>query len=117
MGESLTRKDAELTEQLHLTRFELSLLVPAANADRPFGERADHGRGRHGVEAGDGHAAAEQVGVDAGARHRGERVRLARTADHDPGLTEAEHRTGMLREPVEHDARIARLLRRRHPCR
>jgi hypothetical protein len=118
MRESLAGKDAQLPEQLHLTRFELSLLVPAPDADRAaHGGPSDHGHGGDGADGGPAHAEADQVRVDARTRHRDELLRLARTADHDPGLAEAEHGARMLREPVEHDTRIARLLGRRHPCR
>ncbi len=116
--EGLSGKVAELTEQRHLTRFELSVLVPATDTHRPqLGGASDHRRRGHGVKLWVRQAPPDQVGVDARSGHGRELPRIARTAHDDPRLTEAEDRASMLREPVEHNARIARLLGRRHPCR
>ena len=116
--EGLPGKDAELPEQLHLPRFELSLLVPAADADRTtFLRPAQDGRGRDRAEAGRVKAPADQVGMDARSGDRGELARRAGRAHDDPGLVEAEHGARVLRQPVEHHARVAQPLGRRHPCR
>jgi hypothetical protein len=118
VAQRLSREHAELTQQLHVSRFELSLLVPATDAQctallKPCEER----RSGHGAQSGGVKALPDQVGIGAGSGDGDEPARLARRAHHDPGLLEAEHRPRVMRQAIEHDARITQLLGRRHPRR
>ena len=118
MAQGLAREHAELTQQLHFSRFELSLLVPAADAEcTAFLKPLEEGRGRHRAQSGGVQALPDQVGVGTGSGHRDEAGRIARRPHHDPRLIEAEHRAGVMRQPVEDDARISQPLGRRHPRR
>jgi hypothetical protein len=116
--EGLPRERAELTEQLHLSRFELSLLVPATDTERPALLRADlHWRGGHRAESGGVRAPPDQVGVRAGSGHRHEPAPITGSAHHDPRRPEPEHSARVMGQAIENNARIPQPLGRRHPCR
>jgi hypothetical protein len=118
VGEGLPREHAELAEQLHLTGFEVTGLVPAADAHRPAIARlARYGRGRDRAPVRSRQPPPDQVRVYARPRDGDELVRLTRRASDDPCLAEAEHRARMLGKPLEHHVRVAQLLGRWDPCR
>ena len=118
MQQGLSREHAELTQQLHFSRFELSLLVPATDAKCTALLRAsEEGRGGHRAQSRGVPALPDQVRIGARARHRDEAAGAGRGPHHDPRLLEAEHHTRVLREALEHDARITQLLGRWDPRR
>ena len=118
VAQGFSRKHAQLTQQLHFWRFELSLLVPAADAQcTAFLKPGEEGSGGHRTESGGVHSPADQVGIRAGSRDHDEAARVARRAHRDPRLVEPQHGACVADQAVEHHARIAQPLGRRHPCR
>ena len=73
-------------------------------------------RGRETVEVGarGGHPAPDHVRVGAGGGHAGVGALVARRADRDPRLVDAEHGARVLGEPFEDHAGVAEPLRRGH---
>jgi hypothetical protein len=64
--EGLPGEDAELPQQLHLPRFEVSLLVPATDTERPaLLGAAQHRNERDRAQARRVQAAADQIRIDA----------------------------------------------------
>ena len=85
MAQGFAREHAELTQQLHFSRFELSLLVPAADAQcTAFLKPLEEGRGGHRAESGGVQALPDQVGIGTGSGHRDEAAASpgARTTTH-----------------------------------
>ena len=118
MAQRLTGEHPELTQQLHFWRFELSLLVPAADAQctallNPGQKRS----GGHRAQSRGVQTPPDQVRIGTGSGHDDEVARFALRPHRDPRLLEAENGACVTDQAVEHHARIAQSLRRRHPCR